>query len=79
VQIKIGDRVAASRTFVRGEGFRNIAFTVHADELPEQGNLVISLLIDKLSNPAGLGQNADARDLGVNLKKLSFDRAAGSK
>ncbi len=78
VTVQIGSRVAATKTFARGDGYGSLRFDVNREELAADGSLQMSLLIDDVINPAKRGVSNDTRDLGVYLQGLVIERSDGS-
>jgi hypothetical protein len=70
VQVRAGSRLVAERQ----DGFRSpmppIEFAVNRDDVTADGNLTISIGVDRTYNPRQLGIAPDDRELGVHLEML---------
>ena len=70
IQVRAGSRLVAERH----DGFRSpmppIEFAVNRDDVTADGNLTITIGVDRTYNPRQLGIAPDDRDLGVHLEML---------
>ena len=70
VQIRAGSRLVAERHDAFRSPMAPIEFVVNRDDITADGNLTITIGVDRTYNPHQLGIAPDDRDLGIHLEML---------